>query len=55
MPSLGDNGRASARGSSTSTPPCIIGAVIMKTISNTSITSTSEVTLTSALRLISPR
>src|SRR5512147_149570 len=55
IPSFGESGRASARGSSTSTPPCIIGAVIMKMISSTSITSTSEVTLTSALRGISPR
>ena len=55
IPSFGESGRASARGSSTSTPPCIIGAVIMKMISSTSITSTSEVTLTSAMSGRSPR
>ena len=48
------SGRASALGSSTSTPPCIIGAVIMKMISSTNTTSTSEVTLMSALSGISP-
>src|SRR5690606_31370661 len=47
-------GRACACGRSTSTPPCIIGAVIMKTMSSTIITSTSEVTLISALRGRSP-
>src|SRR3954468_16101733 len=55
IPSLGERGRASARGSSTSTPPCMIGAVIMKIIRSTSITSTREVTLTSAIRGSSPR
>src|SRR5438093_232711 len=55
IPSLGESGLASARGSSTSTPPCIIGAVIMKIIKSTSITSTSDVTFTSALNCISPR
>src|SRR4051794_37060111 len=55
IPSLGESGRASARGSSTSTPPCMIGAVIMKMIRSTSMTSTSEVTFTSAISGSSPR
>src|SRR6478609_10756418 len=48
-------GRASARGSWTSTPPCSIGAVIMKMMSSTKATSTSEVTLMSAVRGTAPR
>src|SRR5690349_18620860 len=55
IPSLGESGLASARGSSTSTPPCMIGAVSMKMMRSTSITSTSEVTLTSAMSGSSPR
>src|ERR1041385_4072614 len=47
-PSSTFSGRASARGSWTSTPPCSIGAVIMKMMSRTNATSTSEVTLMSA-------
>src|SRR5918999_228230 len=38
-PLFGSRGRASARGSWMSTPPCIIGAVIMKITSRRSITS----------------
>src|SRR5437773_6457333 len=50
MPSWDSRGRAAATGSRTWTPPCIIGAAIMKMISRTKATSTSEVTLISALR-----
>src|SRR5437867_8434198 len=46
--------RTCARGSRTSTPPCMIGAVIMKMMSNTNATSTSDVTLMSALSGSSP-
>src|SRR5512135_3789068 len=46
-PSFTDSGRAVARGSCTSTPPCIIGAAIMKMMRSTKATSTSEVTLMS--------
>src|SRR5213078_3892767 len=53
-PDLGSSGFASARGRRTSTPPCMIGAVIMKMMSSTNATSTSEVTLMSALRGSSP-
>src|SRR5947208_442178 len=53
-PCLGSSGRASARGRRTSTPPCMMGAVIMKMISNTNATSTSDVTLMSALSGNSP-
>src|SRR5439155_7049487 len=53
-PVLGSRGRASARGSRTSTPPCMIGAVIMKMMSSTKATSTREVTLMSALSGSSP-
>src|SRR2546423_11192204 len=53
-PDLGSRGRASARGSRTSTPPCMIGAVIMKMMSSTKATSTREVTLMSALSGSSP-
>src|SRR2546426_4300051 len=53
-PALGSSGRAAARGSRTSTPPCMIGAVIMKMMSSTNATSTSEVTLMSALSGSSP-
>src|SRR5512139_3548437 len=48
-PCFGSIARASARGSRTSTPPCIIGAVIMKMMRSTNATSTSDVTLMSAL------
>src|SRR5437762_234876 len=53
-PDFGSRGRASARGNRTSTPPCMIGAVIMKMISSTNATSTSDVTLMSAFRGSSP-
>src|SRR3989442_15274261 len=53
-PDLGSSGRACARGSRTSTPPCMMGAVIMKMMSSTNATSTSEVTLMSALSGSSP-
>src|SRR5690348_14049326 len=53
-PLLGSRGRASARGSRTSTPPCMIGAVIMKMMRRTNATSTSEVTLMSAFSGSSP-
>src|SRR5918992_2614267 len=48
-PLFGSSGRASARGNWMSTPPCIIGAVIMKITSNSSITSIRLTTLISAL------
>ena len=49
MRSLGDLLGARARpGRFTSTPRCIIGAVTMKMMSSTSITSTSGTTLISA-------
>src|SRR5216117_2982878 len=51
---FGSRGRAWARGSRTSTPPCMIGAVIMKMMSSTNATSTSDVTLMSALSGSSP-
>src|SRR3990172_2042170 len=44
------SGRAWACGRRTSTPPCIIGAVIMKMIRSTNATSTRDVTLMSAFR-----
>src|SRR5919197_3448606 len=53
-PDLGSSGRAWARGSRTSTPPCMIGAVIIKMMSSTNATSTSDVTLMSALSVSSP-
>src|SRR2546429_303757 len=53
-PDFGSSGRASARGNRTSTPPCMMGAVIMKMMSSTKATSTSEVTLMSAFRGSSP-
>src|SRR5712691_212129 len=53
-PDLGSRGRASARGSRTSTPPCMMGAVIMKMMRSTNATSTSDVTLMSALSGSSP-
>src|SRR5574341_901745 len=53
-PDFGSSGRALARGSRTSTPPCMIGAVIMKMMSNTKATSTRDVTLISAFRGSSP-
>src|SRR6185437_9975514 len=49
-PSFVSSGLAFAGGSEMSTPPCIIGAVIMKITSNSSITSIKLTTLTSALR-----
>src|SRR4051812_24832100 len=48
-PLFGSSGFASAFGSATSTPPCIIGAVIMKITSSRSITSIRLTTLISAL------
>jgi hypothetical protein len=49
-------GRTSARGSATSTPPCIMGAVIMKITISSSITSMRLTTLISAFSAIrSPR
>src|SRR2546429_136247 len=53
-PDFGSSGFASARGKRTSTPPCMIGAVIMKMISSTNATSTSDVTLMSAFKGSSP-
>src|SRR3989442_1589884 len=53
-PDFGSSGRAAARGRRTSTPPCMIGAVIMKMMSSTNATSTSDVTLMSALSGSSP-
>src|SRR5260370_19947973 len=53
-PALGSSGRAWARGSRTSTPPCMMGAVIMKMMSSTNATSTSDVTLMSAFKGSSP-
>src|ERR1051325_6367002 len=53
-PDFGSRGRAWARGRRTSTPPCMMGAVIMKMMSSTNATSTSDVTLMSALRGSSP-
>src|SRR6185369_11203095 len=47
-PLFGSSGFASAFGSATSTPPCIIGAVIMKITSSRSITSIRLTTLISA-------
>src|SRR5918992_3561997 len=47
-PLFGSSGRASARGSWMSTPPCIIGAVIMKITSRSNITSIRLTTLISA-------
>src|SRR6185437_13224756 len=49
-PSFVSSGLALAGGSEMSTPPCIIGAVIMKITSSSSITSIKLTTLTSALR-----
>src|SRR6185437_1804271 len=49
-PSFVSSGLAFAGGSEMSTPPCIIGAVIMKITSSSSITSIKLTTLTSALR-----
>src|SRR6185437_535786 len=49
-PSFVSSGLALAGGSEMSTPPCIIGAVIMKITSSSSITSIRLTTLTSALR-----
>src|SRR6266498_5640796 len=46
--------RTCARGRRTSTPPCMMGAVIMKMISSTNATSTREVTLISAVSGSSP-
>src|SRR5678810_323495 len=54
-PLFGSSGFASAFGSATSTPPCIIGAVIMKITSSRSITSIRLTTLISALRGIPSR
>src|SRR5712675_1945566 len=48
-PLLDSSGRACAFGSEMSTPPCIIGAVIMKMIINSIITSIRLTTLISAL------
>ena len=48
-PSFDSSGLASVAGSVMSTPPCIIGAVIMKITSRSSITSIRLTTLTSAL------
>src|SRR3954471_2909831 len=48
-PLFGSSGLASAFGSATSTPPCIMGAVIMKITSSSSITSIRLTTLISAL------
>src|SRR5918992_2937639 len=48
-PLFGSSGRASARGNWMSTPPCIIGAVIMKITRSSSITSIKLTTLISAL------
>src|SRR5256885_2044138 len=53
-PDFGSSGFASARGKRTSTPPCMIGAVIMKMIRSTNATSTSDVTLMSAFKGSSP-
>src|SRR6266581_9280875 len=53
-PDLGSRGRAAARGSRTSTPPCMIGAVIIKMMRSTNATSTSDVTLMSAASGSSP-
>src|SRR6476469_7496442 len=47
-PLFGSSGRASAFGSATSTPPCIIGAVIMKITRSSRITSIRLTTLRSA-------
>src|SRR3982750_4496026 len=49
-PLFGSAGVASAFGNATSTPPCIMGAVIMKITSRSSITSIRLTTLISALR-----
>src|SRR6478736_2004529 len=48
-PLFDSSGRAWAFGSEMSTPPCIIGAVIMKMIINSIITSIRLTTLISAL------
>src|SRR5450759_4049634 len=48
-PLLGASARADVLGSVTSTPPCINGAVIMKMMSSSRITSISDTTLMSAL------
>src|SRR5712671_5919838 len=48
-PLLDSSGRACAFGSEMSTPPCIIGAVIIKMIINSIITSIRLTTLISAL------
>src|SRR5512146_203443 len=48
-PSLDSSGLDSADGRLMSTPPCIMGAVIMKMTSNSSITSIRLTTFTSAL------
>src|SRR5438067_1088161 len=53
-PDLGSSGRAWARGRRTSTPPCMMGAVIMKMMSSTNATSTRDVTLISAFKGSSP-
>src|SRR5574339_580844 len=53
-PVCGSSGRAAARGNRTSTPPCMMGAVIMKMIKSTNATSTRLVTLMSAFRGSSP-
>src|SRR6476661_3193126 len=54
-PLFGSSGFASAFGSATSTPPCIIGAAIMKITSSRSITSIRLTTLISALSASSRR
>src|SRR3954463_15552827 len=54
-PLFGSRGFASAFGSATSTPPCIMGAVIMKITRSSSITSIRLTTLISALRGIPSR
>src|SRR5215213_2800326 len=55
-PLFGSSGRACAFGSATSTPPCMIGAVIMKMTIMSIITSMRLTTLISALSgIFSPR
>src|SRR5512140_379329 len=49
MPCCEGSGRVAACGRRTSTPPCIMGAAIMKMMRSTNATSTSDVTLMSAL------
>src|SRR3954468_16982033 len=56
IPPLGSSGFASAVGSFTSTPPCMIGAVIMKITMRSIITSMRLTTLISAFSGVrSPR